>query len=204
MDQSEILASTLAHFLERWGVLSVWLIVFLSGENGILASFAVAAQGFIAPIPTFLLAFLGSLSADIFWFLVGRYSHSYRARHLADEEKTSDTLPLLRLLRTHTFLFMTFMKFLVGMRLFLTLYVARKLPISFKRYLVLNTIGTGVFVVALFPVGWWLGKGVSNALDIEHRITSVFTVIVLVLLIGQLLPLLVRFAIHRFSRKNAA
>lgn len=188
--------------LSNYGLFAVYLGTLLFGENGALAAFMLSAQDFVSPQGALLFAFMGSLSADVFWFFIARklFRKSYEKRLLNKPLDKHGTF-LLRMADKHTFLFLTFIKFLVGMRLFLTVYILLKKRISFLRYLFLNIIGTILFMGVLFPVGWLLGKGVTVAFSLGKGIMSFFTLIIIIIILVNFLLRLVTFIITKYSRK---
>jgi membrane protein DedA with SNARE-associated domain len=109
---------------------------------------------------------------------------------------------LLRVAENHTFLFFTFIKFLVGMRLILTIYILLKKRIPFAQYLFMNILGTFLFVGALFPMGWFLGKGISSAFSFEKGITSLISVIIVAMFLVSVLPRVANFLIGRYMKKH--
>lgn len=189
--------------LVAYSAATVWLGAFLLGESGMLAAFALAAQGHLAVGTAIIWAFLGSLSADIFWYLI--IEKVIKKRDKTYFQKKSDTeiqMLLIRLADRHTFLVLTFIKFLVGMRLLLTIYIVLMKHIPFKTYLLLNTIGTVFFIAVLFPLGWFLGKGLSSALSFEHGFIGIISVVALVLILFHIAQRLIVLAFSRAGKKG--
>ena len=94
--------------------LVVYLSVFLLGENGVLAASILSSQGYLSPQTVFLYAALGSLSADIFWYsvIVFGLKRTYEKRFLK-EKQSEEKMFVLKIAERHTFLFLTFIKFLI-------------------------------------------------------------------------------------------
>ena len=186
--------------------LVVYLSVFFLGENGVLAASMLSSQGYLLPPTVLLYAALGSLSADIFWYVitVSVLKRMYEKKSLKKETISEQKMFLLKVAEKHTFLFLTFIKFLIGMRLFLTIYILLKKHIPFTKYLLINCIGTVLFIGVLFPLGWLLGKGVSSALSVERGVVGVVSVVVVVIIIANFLPRLLAFIIARYSKKIGA
>jgi membrane protein DedA with SNARE-associated domain len=197
------LIESLRILLEHHGVLTTVVSVFFLGENAAIAIFALSAQGFIHPVTAVLSAFTGSILSDIFWFFIAeRYlRHSYD-EHLAKATAKKSSRFFIRLVDTHFFLVLIFIKFLIGMRLVLTLYIVLKNKIPFWKKIILNAIGTTFFLGAIFPVGWYLGKGFSNALSVQHGIAYVLTVIVAIMITATVLPKLIEKVIERFYKEH--
>nr|AEQ20527.1 DedA membrane associated protein [uncultured bacterium CSLC2] len=189
--------------LSTYGLVAVYLATFLFGENGILAAFILAAQGYLSPESVFVYALLGSLSADVFWFWVSRvFKSSYEKRFPRTAPEVTSPF-LLRMADKHTFLFLTFIKFLFGMRIFFTLYILLKKHISFTRYLLINVVGTVLFIGVLFPIGWFLGKGLESAFLFEKGFRGVLSTLVVVLILAHAVPRIVLWLSKRRARASA-
>lgn len=190
--------TTLIHQASLFGAIGAWIAVFSFGENGAVAVFALASQDLMAPVPTFLWAALGSFSADVFWYGVAKIRFR-RARDLPISEK-KHPLPMDvvdRFLKTHPFTTMICIKFLMGMRIFLTLYISHKSFFTFRRYLFLNALGTLVFMGVLFPIGWLLGKGIITTDSPLHTITSLFTLIIVIMIFSRIFPHAIRWFLKK-------
>lgn len=131
----------------------------------------------------FLISVLGSLCADCFWFLIGRYfpdqyiPQRIRERGVvfADNFKTVIT-------HRRIFLSILLLKFCVGLRLFLILFFSRY-PISSIRFFLLNVVGNILFVLILMLITiptFWLFD--SFFLDF-HYISILFSILVVALFI---------------------
>jgi membrane protein DedA with SNARE-associated domain len=185
-----------------YGAVAVWLGVFLLGETGILAAFALSAQGHISPQVVAMWAFLGSLSADVFWYwMIEKIIKKPNKKYFQKLSSTKTEAIIVRLTDSYTFFILTFIKFLIGIRLFLTFYIVLKKHIPFRTYLSLNSLGTVFFIAALFPVGWFLGKGVSSVLFLERGLLSIVSVVVLTLLFSQILRRVLAFVLLLMSKR---
>lgn len=59
--------------LSEYGYIAVFVGTFLEGESSLLAAGFFAQQGFLQLPIVVLIAFFGSLTGQMFWFLLGRY-----------------------------------------------------------------------------------------------------------------------------------
>lgn len=190
--------------LVSYGAVAIFVATFLFGESGAIAGFILSASGQVSPVAVFACAFAGSLSADIFWYFVSStVLRNVYERKIREASSEGSKMILTRLADDHTFLLLTFIKFLVGMRLFLTIYIILRKRIPFHTYLFFNSIGTLFFISVLFPVGWYLGKGISGLLFIEQGITTVLLTIVGVVMVVQLAPRAVAMVVVRATRRRA-
>lgn len=197
------LADLMASLLVSYGHLVVYFGAFFLGENGILAAFMLSFQGYLSPQTVFIYAVLGSLSADIFWYFTTTVflKRFYEKKLVKQETSSEQKMFLFKIAEKHIFLFLTFIKFLVGMRLFFTIYILLKKHISFWKYLLINVIGTILFVSVLFPLGWLLGKGVSSALSLEKGIAGLLSVVIVIMILANLLPRLFTFIVTKYLKK---
>lgn len=160
-----------------WGSIIVLPVVFLWGENGAIVAFALSAQGYINPVSAAIFAFLGSFLADLFWYVACasalRPCVLKRTKQDLKPEKPPSTL--IGLARLHPYITLTILKFLMGVRLMLTIYILTSRKIPFRAYFICTAFGNLLFISVLFPLGWYLGKGLSHALALEKSITSIVT-----------------------------
>ncbi|MDO8520589.1 MAG: hypothetical protein Q7S52_00575 [bacterium] len=196
-------AEQMLSMIQSHGSSMVYFGVFLLGENGALAAFMLAAQEQLTPQTAFLYAVLGSLSADIFWYWTSvKVLKRFFEKKFLQQEASEQKIFLLKMADQHTFVFLTFIKFLVGMRLFLTVYILLKKQISFARYLLINVVGTVLFIGVLFPAGWFLGKGISAAFTLERGITGLFSVIIVATILFNLLSRIFAFFVGKYVKKR--
>ncbi len=186
-----------------WGPIAIWVTVFLFGENGALIAFAFSAQGFISPADALIFSFLGSFSADLFWyFIIVSTFRSWYERHFKKTLRASDTKrSFLSLADNHPYALLILLKFLVGVRLILTFYILTKKKLPFQAYFFCILLGNILFVAVLFPIGWLLGTGAKEALLIGQGLSSILTTLVIVGITSQALLYLIRRALLRFSKK---
>lgn len=189
--------------LSTHGAIAVWFGVFLSGETGILAASALSAQGHINPWTVVVWAFLGSLSADIFWYwMIEKIIKKRDKKYFQKPASPKTEALLIRFTDRNTFFVLTFIKFLVGMRLFLTFYIVLKKHIPFRTYLSLNSLGTMFFIAVLFPAGWFLGRGISSVLSLERGLSSAVSVVVIIFIFFQISRRVFAFAVSLISKNR--
>lgn len=180
----ELVSTTLTTILSNHGFLAIFTGVFFTGENAAIATFALASQGFINPYVALSTAFLASLSSDVFWFFIAEFVIKRHYPIFVEKlVKRKTRQPILRFVDRHFFVALICIKFLIGMRLALTMYIVLKNTIPFWKKVALNSFGTILFMSTLFPVGWYLGKGISGIASIQHSIVHTMTVIIGVLII---------------------
>lgn len=172
-----------------WGPLVVWPVVLFTGEGGAVVAFAFAAQGYINPISAAIFAFLGSFSADLFWYFAttGAIKPWFVRRTTKTPIIEEKSRAFIGLINNHPYILLIILKFLMGIRLMLTLYILTKKHIPFKAYFLCTFLGNLLFIAVLFPIGWLLGKGLGGALILQKDISGVITLILVVGIGGQIL-----------------
>lgn len=189
--------------LSNYGEFTVGISVFFLGENAALAVFALSAQGLIDPRTAFLWAFLGSFASDIFWFLMAEYVFKkYYERKIKEASNEKSNRFYMRLIDKHFFITLVLIKFLVGMRLILTLYIVLKNKIPFVTKVALNIIATALFMGVLFPIGWHLGLGSSDSLSIEQNLVRVMTIVIGLIIMLHFLSKFAAKLIERVYKNN--
>jgi len=86
------------------------------------------------------------------------------------------------------FLSLLFIKFLYGTRIMAILYLSMR-RMRFLTFLLFNTIGTIIWLVAIILVGWLAGKGVANIDEIYQRFEFVLMTLVLLLVCYKMLTI---------------
>ncbi len=152
---------------------------FLFSEAFILPSFFLSGQGFWPPQTVILLTFLGSISADVFWyffgvkFIVPRTNPKSKNKILNESTKFID-----KVTKKKPYRYLLIDKIIYIPRFIIIPYMAyRKVP--FSKLIKYDSTGTVIWFLILFPVGWLAGKGVYNLIPAYHN--AVYTILFLVL-----------------------
>lgn len=185
--------------LDQYGALVIVLATFLLGENAALATFALSAQGYIHPLKAIVFVFIGSMLADTFWFLITECVLKKQYKKYIDAKlKKGDEKMLARLVDNHFFIVLIFIKFLVGVRLFLTIYIILKNKVPIHKLAILNAIGTTLFISVIFPMGWLFGKGFSSMMLAGNWFIKVLSILVFMVLFVNFLSKVVMFLIGKY------
>lgn len=89
----------------------------------------------------------------------------------------------------------------MGVRLILTLYILTKKRIPFLTYLSLTFIGNIIFISVLFPIGWFLGRGIVEAFSLGKNFSSLGTLFILIGIGSQVILYGIRLLFRFFSKK---
>ena len=193
------------------GAFGAWLATFLTGENGALLVLALAEGGYL-PLPIALsFTFLGSLSADLFWYLVTvgalRSWFERRFPRTFGNDAQKESRPFFSIAERHPYLLLTFIKFLVGVRLVLTVYIVAKKRIPLRTYIIINTVANAIFIGVLYALVALSSHGASHTVgaggNVKHLLTTIVVVVVGVNVFLRLLEHLVARVLKR-GRNNTS
>jgi membrane protein DedA with SNARE-associated domain len=172
------------------GACAAWLAAFFTGEGGGILVLAYALEGTIDTSVALVFIFLGSLSADMFWYLVTAstlrpwFEKYFKKASVKEPKKVS--LPVLEYAKRHPYSVLLLIKFLVGLRLVLTIYIAARKDIPFGKYFVCNIIANILFVAALYGIALSVHATLGNTLDIKNNISHAITLVVIVVVGSQI------------------
>lgn len=151
----------------------IFLGTFLLGENIIIAAFVFTATHPSLFPGTLLMTLCGTLTADIFWYLIAIHVISKTRLKNILKKKSSDTAlgPILRIADRHPYLLLLCIKFLAGVRLFLSLSIITRTHMSFRQFLFFDTLGAIIFITLLSTLGWFASTQAS-AVSVYSTITT--------------------------------
>lgn len=198
MEQLLSLITLIEHLFTNYGLITIILSVFFLGELAVIATFALSANGFIAPHLAMLYTFLGTILIDIFWFYVAEYVLRKKFEEKLRKKSSDKNFAFLTsLIDKHFFVILLFIKFLMGMRLILTLYIVLKTRIPFYKKIVLDSIGAVLFIAVLFPIGWSFGKGMSSLFEKSELISQILTSVTLLIVFIAIFPHVILFLLKK-------
>jgi membrane protein DedA with SNARE-associated domain len=148
-----------------WFYLVTLVWTFLEGETFVLFAGFAAKKGLLRLDLLILVAWTGSFLGDQFYFLLGRL---YGARVLdwAPRWRSAVARPLSWLERYDAAFVLTY-RFIYGLRNFSSLALGLS-DISWRRFLILNFIGAGIWAVTFATVGYVAGAALERALGDLH------------------------------------
>ncbi|OGI73920.1 hypothetical protein A3D42_02785 [Candidatus Nomurabacteria bacterium RIFCSPHIGHO2_02_FULL_41_18] len=180
-------------FLFNYPVLQ-YLMIFLGaafgGEVAMITLSFLAAQGFF-PLPSFfLVSFLGTLSSDVLWFVLGRtktadkiFNHRYAIATIL-----LITEAIRKISRGNHLFALIFAKFLIGTRVVLILYVS-KTRIAFKNFIFDDMLAILVWLLVLVPIGFLSGLGFTFISGILQNIYAGIGFVILILFLFVMLQM---------------
>lgn len=169
---------------EHW-MLATFVGTLIAGENAILVALVFASgQPSLVYGGVLVTAYIATLLADIFWYMVGRYGLTSIGRKFSVEDISDSAIK--RLFDQHWFLSLLLIKFLVGLRVVLTFYLATKRQLTIGRYIFLDSFGTFLFLAVLAGVAWWVNTGTGDAFETYQTIIRLVTVLVVMMIATHL------------------
>lgn len=165
-----------------------YLIVFLGagfgGEVAIISLAFLSAQNIFPLVTFFIIGFLGTLSTDTLWFLLGK---TKTAGKIIDHRYATYTISVImeairKVSRGNHLLAFIFAKFLVGTRIVVILYVS-KTNISFKDFILNDMVAIFVWLTTLTSIGYLSGLGFTYISQILKNIYAGIGFILFILLI---------------------
>lgn len=183
------------HIVQNYGAWGVFFGSFLMGENVILVAFLLGAQGYLTFNPLFP-AFMGSLSADFFWYFFNKFLLPKESITNILEKKHYSVQFINFLIRQKVFVTFTFIKLLVGIRLILTVALIRLRKFTFLEYFSLCILSNSIFIFVQYGLAALTQKGV-NIIPIYHNLNTVIGIALLLIILIHLMPFFFNYLVTK-------
>lgn len=169
---------------------AIFLGAALGGEIALFTMSFLAAQKVLSPFALVIFSFLGTLSSDSIWFLLGR---TEIAQKIISHRYAHSTISIIaeavrRVSRGSHLLMLVFAKFLVGTRIVMLLLVS-KTVFSFYKFICYNAVATLAWLLVVIPTGFLSGLGFTYIAQVFHNLYVAIGFIFLVLIIIVILQL---------------
>lgn len=181
-----MLTSFFGHIADHWA-LSTYLSVMMLNESAILTAFSLVSD--IEPtriIGLALASIAGALTNDIILYLIARYGSERFFQSRNQEEQSSESF-FERVFLSNTFLALLLIKFLFGIRLFLTIYLVARKKIPFVRFVLYDLCGVVLYVSVIGAVGLLIGRGNVDAETAYQTTTRIVSAVCILMLIAHLI-----------------
>lgn len=150
---------TLAQLISSYGYAAILVGTFLEGETILVLGGFAAHQGYLRLAGVILAAFIGSLTGDQLFFIIGRrYGHRFLARRPQWRQRTARVHALLE--RNQSWLIVSF-RFFYGLRT-ITPFALGTSKVPGYRFLMLNTFGALLWAVSFGTAGYLFGAAVKR------------------------------------------
>ncbi len=195
-------AAWMQALIVHYPVLKYGIIFFgaaLGGEIAMITLGFLAAQGVFSLYPLFIVSFMGTMSSDIVYFLLGRTKF---ASKLFSHRYTNTTINMIteavrKVSRGSHFVALLLANFMIASRIILIIYVS-KTDLKFSRFLYYETIALSLWLLVLIPIGFLSGLGFTYFSQILENIYAAIGFVLLILLI----VIFVQLWVKRFFAKE--
>jgi membrane protein DedA with SNARE-associated domain len=171
-----------------------YLILFIGaafgGEVGIITLSFLLAQGLFLWLPFLIVCFLGTLSSDILYFLIGR---SYLANRFFSHRYTNDTVNMIteavhRISKGSHFMALLLANFMIASRIILIMYVSKS-NLRLSKFIFYESMALILWLMVLVPIGFFSGIGFTYISGILESIYAGIGFLLLILLLVIVLQL---------------
>lgn len=148
---------TIIQIIREYGYIIVFFGAVIGGETFILAAAFLASIGYLNIFLVILISFLGSISSDSVWYLMGLRFRNVLARF-------TNSLPVKKYRRrffdkyfyTHYGKFLVISKFIYGMRI-ATLLASGYKKLPYKKFIAFNLLGNAIWLMIVIALGYLMG-----------------------------------------------
>lgn len=135
-----------------------FLAALIGGEELIVPLAFLVGTG-LWDVPTlFIFTAIGTLVADVGWFLLGRHGIQKSALFKRHTEKYKKVTAMIKKIADHEFNLLLITKFIYGTRIFTIIHLSLE-ETHLYRFIALNSIVIVVWLTVIINIGWWAGKG---------------------------------------------
>jgi membrane protein DedA with SNARE-associated domain len=175
-------SSLIIHYLTLYQIPALFVGAFFFGETVILAAALLAQQGWWNMSTVFVVSFIATVVSDAVWFWLGTTFFFKKKWFDKYEKKYKGIVDVLdRKVGHRPYLSLLVIKFLYGTRIITILYLAVK-DLSFWKFILFDTIGTLVWLVAMLAIGWFAGNGIAS-MGLFGSITKLLSALVVCILV---------------------
>lgn len=169
------------HTITQYDSLVVFFSVFFFGEVATISTLTLAQQHILDIREVLFYATCATVCADLFWFLTARYAPMrYIPSFLKQKICTPFTEFFTRLTKGHIFLPIIFLKFFIGFRLAIIVFIAHQ-HISLKKFLIYDIFGTIIYLSILATLCILFGTFMETFVHTHHLGISIFASMILLM-----------------------
>lgn len=156
---------------------------FFGGEETILVIAMLSATGALSIFEVVIFSFMGTMLSDICWFQFGKYAMARIERRPKMKERFALVADFIqRVARGQTFIALLITKFLYGTRIIMIFYLG-KISLSFRKFLLYNSIVTALWSVSICALGYLAGRGIMELLSVYHNLAYSVSIVIGVLIV---------------------
>lgn len=175
-------SSLIIHYLTLYQIPALFVGAFFFGETVILAAALLAQQGWWNMSTVFFVSLIATVVSDAVWFWLGTTFFFKKKWFDKYEKKYKGIVEVLDTKVKHRpYLSLLVIKFLYGTRIVTILYLAvRNLP--FWKFILFDTLGTVIWLVAMLALGWFAGNGIAS-MGMFNSLTKIFSALIVCILV---------------------
>ena len=157
---------TIAQVVQEYGYPALFIGTLLEGETILILGGLAAHLGYLSLKWVIVVAFLGTLTGDQLFFLLGRrHGQSLLAKHPVWKPRSARVLAILE--RHQNILILGF-RFVYGLRT-ITPFAIGISNVSYVRFATLNLIGAATWAVSIGVAGYYFGQALETILgNVKH------------------------------------
>ncbi|HNX58266.1 MAG TPA: DedA family protein [Spirochaetota bacterium] len=172
------------YYLEHYGYIALFLGTFIEGETILILAGFLSHRGYLNIHWVILIAFLGSLTGDQFYFYLGRI---FGTKIIARSKRLQiASSKIYKKLAEYETIFILSFRFIYGIRTASPIVIGTSTTSAVK-YSILNASSAAIWAVAFSSVGYFFGKAFEFYLGkikrYEHAIAIAIIAIGIVLFV---------------------
>lgn len=158
------MSGSIEQFVERYGLIAVFVGCVAEGETAALLAGFLAHQGTFGPATAWVAVFLGAFLGDVGFFVAGR--RLGQIRFVQRVRGRNGFAQVLALAERHPAVFVIFNRYVYGTRLAGSIAVGMTaLPVA--TFVALNALSSAIWASLFGAAGWFFGLGFESYLARE-------------------------------------
>ncbi len=173
-------------------ILEIFVSSFFLGEYATIPLFILGIKGYADLKTIAITIYLASLSADLFWYIIARtFLKNYDINKWYEKANISNQKMFKFILDNNILFSITFIKFLIGLRLILTLSLILIKKLSFKEFLGFSILSNIFLIIGLYLIGLSVSHGL-NLIPVYKGISGVISLIIITLVVVNIIQYLLK------------
>ena len=197
------LESLVLQFIESYAPLVCLVGAYFGGDALIIFISSLSGQGLVGYWTIVLFCSLGTTSADVMWYFLGRTRLA--SKIISSRQLAAGYAKIERIFSKYgrnDFLLLLIVKFVYGIRVITIVYFSRERR-RLGRFLAFDSFAVVVITIFVTTLGWLAGKGISTYVNIYEDFRDVVKIIVIVLVAFFILRALVNKWLMREKRETS-
>jgi len=163
-------------------IILFFLAAYIGGEEMIIPLAILVGHGLWSLWLLFTVCFIGTLFADLTWFLLGRHGIQKRRFFQRYKEKYTKMSTFIRKLAKTEIGLLLITKFIYGTRIFTIILISLE-GLSINKFIKINSLVILIWLPIITGIGWMIGRGSSLFVNLyEHPIELSVGIIAIIVL----------------------